>query len=42
MDDCFGREVARLMQEYIEIHSQLEYFEYLHYFCQGHLAAQAE
>lgn len=42
MDDCFGGEVARLMDEYVKAHFELERFQCLHYFCQGYLTAKAE
>lgn len=42
MDNCFGGEVERLMNEYVRAHFEMERLQCLHYFHQGYLAAKAE
>ncbi len=42
MAECFGGEVARLMEEYAAAQFELERFHCLHFFYQGYLAAKAE
>ena len=38
----FGPAAARLLDEYIQAHEEVERFKALHYFCQGYLAGRAE
>ncbi|MCI8475025.1 MAG: hypothetical protein HFF07_06775 [Oscillospiraceae bacterium] len=42
MGQQFGAEAAHLLQEYIHYCFEMEWFESLHYFSQGYLAAQEE
>lgn len=42
MEECFGGEVAGLMWEYEMARFEMDRFHWLHYFCQGYLAAKRE
>ena len=40
--ECFGEEVAQLVNEYTVVHLQVERLEQLHYFYEGYLTARRE